>query len=84
MNNAEQIIESSGVLITTLKKYLYIMDRHINRLEATVDWTRQLIVEEGQYSVLPNGETVDWGERLYSREEELKAVKELRDKIANS
>ena len=84
MNNTDRIVESSRILVTTMKKYLYIIEAHIDRLKAEIDGIRQLILEEGEHVVLSSGRTADLKERLYSREEELKAIKELRDKIANS
>lgn len=84
MNSAEQIIESSGVLVETMKKYLYILDAQIEHLEAAIGGIQQVITEEGHSSVLPSGTTINWMERLCSREKELEVMKELRDKIANS
>lgn len=84
MDNVERIIESSGVLVGTMKKYLYIVDAQIERLEAAIDGIQQVVLEEGQSSVLSNGKTVNWREKLCSREKELKIMKELRDKIAAS
>ncbi len=84
MNNAEQIIESSGVLVETMKKYLYILDAQIERLEAVIGGIQQVVLEEGHSSVLPSGTTINWTERLGSTEKELKIMKELRDTIANS
>jgi hypothetical protein len=84
MDNVERIIESSGVLVETMKKYLYIVDAQIERLEAAIDGIQQVVLEEGQSSTLPNGKNVNWREKLCSREKELKIMKELRDKIAAS
>lgn len=84
MDNVERIIESSGVLVETMKKYLYIVDAQIERLEAAIDGIQQVVLEEGQSSVLSNGKTVNWREKLSSRQKELKIMKELRDKIAAS
>lgn len=84
MNSAEQIIESSGVLVETMKKYLYILDAQIERLEAAIGGIQQVIIEEGHSSMLPSGTTINWMERLCSTEKELEIMNELRDKITNS
>lgn len=84
MDNVERIIESSGVLVETMKKYLYIVDAQIERLEAEIDGVQQVVLKEAQSSMLPNGKTVNGKEKLCLREKELKIMKELRDKIAAS
>ncbi|GAA3332069.1 hypothetical protein GCM10020331_091130 [Ectobacillus funiculus] len=85
MDNVERIIESSGVLVETMKKYLYIVDAQIERLEAAIDGIQQVVLEEGQSSTLPNGKNCKLeGKALFKGKRSSKIMKELRDKIAAS